>query len=439
MSVGLTNYATEKCQTSQVAEIVRAEHDLSHLSVCELGSRELIQYFGRGVNSYFRFVKLLGISNLLLFFLTSSFIVTHGCVTNTTTTANSSSSNNKCNILWTDLIFLQLQLRTDSISKILSYSLLSAVCALLLIVILIFYLSSHYNYTSNGNKTVSNNNNTSDAGLVPENNDPVTKYLRLKSWMNTPLLKLFRVLLVLTFATLFVCYYYCQRALRILIGPPQSTAEGVGYELLLSLVFVIMEFLWRLACRTLTSLEAHKYLLSHQYSDCLKSYFSRIIIFSIYASATSSGSEAANKYDSNNGYGGLAPQMLSLIVVNTALSPFIDLFVAHIYFRCSYFVCCGQESRDADEKYKEKFDLADEYTQLLFRQYLINQCLLFVPLAPLVGAIGCLLEFYTDKYKLLRLSNVPERHGSSFRRIILTFLIVNLLSVLFAYPNGYFW
>lgn len=469
MSIGLTNYATtetkscescgsiESCgsvgssgsiessendfnnnnREGKVQEVVRAEHDLSHLSVCGLGSKELVQYFGRGVNSYFRFVKLLGISNILLFLLTTGFIVVHGCL--------ASGNSVKCDIQWNDFLFLQLQLRTDTTSLTLSYSLLGIVCLLLLIIILIFYRSSRYNTNTNNSSGV-DADEWQGAGLVPENNDPVTKCLRLKTWMSVPVLKLFRVFLTLMFAVLFVCYYYCQRALRILVGPPRSTAEGVGYEVLLSLIFVIMEFLWRIACHTLTSLEGHKYLLSHQYSDCLKSYFSRIIIFSIYASATATTSNggsptsaATEKYDPNNGYGGLAPQMLSLIVVNTALSPFIDLFVAQIYFRCCYFVCCGQESKSADGNYKAKFNLADEYTQLLFRQYLINQCLLFVPLAPLVGAIGCALEFYTDQYKLLRLSNVPERHGSSFRRIIIAFLCVNLLAVLFAYPNGYFW
>jgi hypothetical protein len=152
---------------------------------------------------------------------------------------------------------------------------------------------------------------------------------------------------------------------------------------------------------------------------------------------------------SNNKYQELAPQMLNMLLLNTLLAPFVDILTVYVYNKCCCFmfccVCCtgdvdhvGVDVSHGDEEYKYKFNVADEYTQLLFRQYLINQCILFVPSAPLVGILGCFLEWWTDKYKLIKLCKVPQRHNNLFTRITIVFLLINTLAVLFSYPNGYF-
>ena len=61
--------------TEVISEVISSEHSVSHLSICNLGGDEMIQYFGKGLKSYFDFIKFSGIVNLFLFLTTFSFSI----------------------------------------------------------------------------------------------------------------------------------------------------------------------------------------------------------------------------------------------------------------------------------------------------------------------------------------------------------------------------
>jgi hypothetical protein len=385
-------------------DIVAAEHDLSHLSIYKLGSQNLVQYFGRGMEAYFRFVFFNGLFNAIVFVVLSSFVL-------------SEDSEG------TEFLFFRLITNRN----VLSWVYLATTLFTISFLIMLWLRNNHYHYRADEeNEDIHlGQYNIDNVDCVNMTNDPISNCLNIRQRIPKCLFFI-RVCIFIMFIGLFFAYYFCQLKLLSWVDRFSNIVAG---QTIMSLFFVFVDLIWRLSCTFLTSLESHKYLSSYRKSDCIKSFFSRITMFSIFIWVQNSESTLQNR----------AQQMFNLLLLNTALSPFIDIFTNLLYNRCCFFICCGSTSRISDTEYKLTFNVADKYTQLLFRQYLINQCLLFVPIAPLIGLIGSILEWWTDKYKLLHLAKRPERHSSRFTLIISIFMFFNLIAILFAYPNGYFW
>jgi hypothetical protein len=398
------------------AEIIVAEHNVSHLSVRQLGNDELIQYFGHGTKWYFDFVKFNGFVNLLLSIFSLGFVVA----------VNEDGAD--------DQKFF--------------YALLGSTLTILMTSMLVWWRRLKINH-------VLSTNAINDATL---NLDPISTTCDMKTkccCSSTKKLAIFRLLLYLSFVGLFVAYYYCQKSLQEWAS---KNLSSFSFHTLVSFLFVVIDFIWRLCCNLITSFESHKYLESYQQSDCIKSFFARIILFSLFSAGGANASstspypltESTTTHNSTTVFdtsistnnsggvwaretGGSAPIML---VMNALLAPIVDVLTVVVYNKLCVIICCGSKSRKADGEFQYRFNVADEYTQLLFRQYLINQYILQFPLAPVIGVVGCFIEWWADKYKLIKLCQVSQRHNNSFSNIILAFLFINSIAILFAYPNG---
>lgn len=393
-----------------VSEVIVAEHDVSHLSAFKLGRSEMIQHFGKGVSSYFVFVQFIAFVNFLMFLMSMLFIF--------------SEAIRQSKLEWSYFVFL-----TPTFSG--NYVYITLVSIFLLTCILLWYRaavnSERMTAGAAGAGGVVSEISEGDAGQeIIGNDDIVSSFCKLKQKLGSPALSIFRFILSVCFIGLFFAYYYCQKSLQIWA---LNTLAITIRQTLMSLFFVFIDATWRLSCGLITSLESHKYLSTYQKSGCIKSFISRVIMFTIWAFVIHSIKVSLNE----------PTQMINLLLVNAIVSPLIDVFSIWLYNKCCFFICCGSNSTMADGQFKHKFNLADEYTQVLFRQYIINQCFLSIPVAPLIGILGCLLETMTDKYKLINLCKVSERHSLKFKCIITSFLFVDTLAMFFGYPNGFIW
>jgi hypothetical protein len=441
-----------------VRDLVVAEHDLSHLSVMSLNSDTIIKYFGSGMDAYFRFVVFTGVINMILQMITLIFAL-----------AVASDYSHQSQSLWSRLTF-NFSITDGLVLRVIC--LLASILILLILSIVWFYRLSARSTLGTGRASGILDNCNQE--IIP-NDDRVS--MAIKQAISPCGLTIIRMIAAAIFLALPYAYYRCQLAMQVWIVewnvtpydiaiPDGSTAGSivddgidsidgfkgllVGFvgQTLMSLFFVLIDAVWRVSCSFLTSLESHKYLLSHRTSDCIKSFLCRVIMFSIFVYVQRPPISLESR----------AQQMVNLLSFNTVLAPFIDVITVWLYRRCSNSRCidrctqccasCTGDTKGVESTFgtggsisanSMQFNLADEYTQLLFRQYLINQCVAFVPLAPLSGIIRCLLEWWTDRIKLLRYCSVPERHGDRFFRIVVSFLIVNTLAPLLAYPNGFLW
>ncbi len=521
-------------------DLVVAEHDLSHLSVFGLDRANVIKYFGTGMDAYFQFVLFTGIINAILQVVAIIFTCLYWSSISTTGSTWSS-------YLWQVIKFNSIvEEGIDNRQLILLLTIVQMVFAFS---VFIFYRISKRRQFASRTDTIGSIGGIGNLGGgarsddVIENDDPISASLKanLPTWGLVTL----RWLTVCAFAALFYAYYVCQVALQSWVinwssDPRSSTnstldptsevggvdatsaevavdatsteisqvAISLGGQTLMSLFFVVVDAIWRVSCNLLTSLESHRYLLPHRESDCVKSFVCRVAMFSIFVYVQKPPIRLE----------GRAEQMINLLLINTILSPIVDVVTVWLYrnyqCQCHCTVCsceipswCCFVRTHSDRSVTSptsassssssshlslssltstsnlktsrsglpmtsfppgpmnassppspppigsivtgagkivsvssvEFNLADEYTQLLFRQYLVNQCVMFVPLAPVAGMIGCLLVWWTGKLKLIRYCRVPQRHGDRFFKIMVGFLTVNMLAPLLAYPNGIIW
>ena len=456
--------------------LANSEHNPSLLakSICSFNAIDINLRFGRSIYSYFQFVFLNGIVNIFVGIVSFMFIILRygfyyangvnvvSDVNVVNSTINNSSITN-INIYNTPTLFLSSPLITEKNKWSGTY-----IAIVTLILSLSIFLSIYTKWRNNDRsgikiKSISINNiktNTIedphlgqyDIGTdycINENTDKISKWISLRNRPKSYII-LVRIFISIVFIGVFIAYYYCQVFLYNLsdnisggyssltatmdpysilipdINPENFQLSGnyniynFGAQIIVSLCFVLIDLLWRLCCTLLTSLEAHKYSTSFRKSNCFKSFFSRIIMFNIFNIVHQSNSQTIN-----------------LLLLNTLLAPFIDLLSIYLYNKICFCICCTSTSRNSDSEFQLLFNLADEYTQLLFRQYLINQTCLYIPIAPFIGLLGCIIEYWTDKYKLLKLCKHPERNNSQFVFLTALFMFVNLLALPFSYPYGW--
>lgn len=90
-----------------------------------------------------------------------------------------------------------------------------------------------------------------------------------------------------------------------------------------------------------------------------------------------------------------------------------------------------------DEYIKSQFDLTDEFTEVLYRQFIIYLGTLVFPLLPLIGATSYVLEYWVDKYRLIYLCRKPMNKPSPVRaRVLFVLHLLVAIFALFSFPNG---
>lgn len=359
--------------TLKMEQLSELEYDASKIPMCKLDSMRLVQHFGKSIDSYFRYAKYIAYTNVILFLINfgSLFIFTD---------------------LGKDVLYNEPKpLNSADLEYILKIGLITIAMIA----------------TTIGWKWCVNRSNHEDPHLGDDrmdiNNDTISKCINLKS-LFPRWIPMIRVFVILVFLGLLIGYYYFQLALKNWTGEPT----------LVSLVFVIIDIGWRLSTNLLTSLESHEKSTSYRKSDCIKSIILRMITFSIFMIVQNQS----------------LMQLVNLLILNTILAPVTNLIYAYLYKKCCFLICCVEKRSVGDVNYKLTFDIADEYTQILFNQHLIARCILNVPLSPLIGSVNCFLAIWCGKYKILKLCKKPERDGNRFIRILTVFGIVNSITII---------
>ena len=95
------------------------------------------------------------------------------------------------------------------------------------------------------------------------------------------------------------------------------------------------------------------------------------------------------------------------------------------------------QSGKGDEAAKQQFDLPEEFTEVLYRQFLIYLGTAVFPLLPVLGVASYFLEYWVDKYRLIYLCRKEMSKARPVRaRLLFALHILAALAALFSFPNG---
>ncbi|EGG17168.1 DUF590 family protein [Cavenderia fasciculata] len=101
--------------------------------------------------------------------------------------------------------------------------------------------------------------------------------------------------------------------------------------------------------------------------------------------------------------------------------------------------CIGKRGKKSTDSYKPEFDLAEEYLELLYRQFIVYLGIPIYPLVAVFGVLCNLAEFYVDKFRLLKICRRPHRVQGSMKRFLSFYLLIIAVVSVVSYPYGSGW
>lgn len=136
--------------------------------------------------------------------------------------------------------------------------------------------------------------------------------------------------------------------------------------------------------------------------------------------------------------GNLGNQFITLLLTDLVLSNFIRL--AWPFFGWKLWGCCtGKKiSRESDNG-RIEFDIAINYLDLLYRQFIVYLGTPFVPWLPILGMFVNGIQIPIDKWRLLKFCKTPPFLSGSMKHFLVFFLFISALVSIAVFPYGTGW
>jgi len=228
------------------------------------------------------------------------------------------------------------------------------------------------------------------------------------------------------------------------------------YSTLLTLFLLVSNVVWQKLCTLLTKLEAHQTWTTYRKNQTFKYFVWRVanvgmIFISRYIVRIYFGpildffpvfKPFANNKNWNSAVCSLnadAEQFFLLILADVTVvrlfSVLWPLFYYRLWSRCNP----EKEPSPLSDRGRPDFDLADEYLDILYRQFLVYYGMSVFPWITFFGVIGNLIEYPIDKWVLINLSRTPPRLRGSMRSFLTLFMLLTALGGLVMFPQGAVW
>lgn len=136
--------------------------------------------------------------------------------------------------------------------------------------------------------------------------------------------------------------------------------------------------------------------------------------------------------------GNLGNQFVSLLIADLVLGNFIRLAWPLIGWKL-YNCCTGKKASRESESGRIEFDIAINYLDLLYRQFVVYLGTPFVPFLPLLGIGVNLIQIPVDKWRLLKWCRTPPHLSGSMKHFLVFFLLISALLSIAVFPYGTGW
>jgi hypothetical protein len=136
--------------------------------------------------------------------------------------------------------------------------------------------------------------------------------------------------------------------------------------------------------------------------------------------------------------GNLGNQFISLLIADLVLGNIIRL--AWPFFGWKMWGCfTGKGTSRENDSGRIEFDLALNYLDLLYRQFVLYLGTPFVPFLPVLGIFINLVQIPVDKWRLLKWCKTPPRLSGSMKHFLVFFLLISALVSIAVFPYGTAW
>lgn len=134
----------------------------------------------------------------------------------------------------------------------------------------------------------------------------------------------------------------------------------------------------------------------------------------------------------------IGEQLVIVLVLDLTVNNFLEMFIPWLRGKfCTEKK--GMLSTGSNESVKPEFDIAEEYLELLYRQFIVYIATMAIPMVGGVAIVGNALEFWLDKFRMLRITREPQYIAHSMRNFLIIYLTGVALFAIFVFPYGAFW
>jgi len=131
-------------------------------------------------------------------------------------------------------------------------------------------------------------------------------------------------------------------------------------------------------------------------------------------------------------------KFFSLILTDLVVMNMLEYISPMLMSRLSTVIPMMNPKR-GDEAQLPEFDVAFEYLEVFYRQFVIYIGMFVFPMMALLGFITNVLELPLDKFRMLYVCQRPRRLEMSMKRFLIVYLLVTAMAALVTWPQGGVW
>mmetsp|Transcript_47555 Transcript_47555/g.116536 ORF Transcript_47555/g.116536 Transcript_47555/m.116536 type:complete len:654 (+) Transcript_47555:52-2013(+) len=205
-------------------------------------------------------------------------------------------------------------------------------------------------------------------------------------------------------------------------------------DLAITLTITLINMFFSQISSRLTHFEKHKLWADHRRHHTMKLYSFKILnVSSMYFAIGAVPIKSACPYN-DTGRKFLLLMFTDLIVQNS-LELFMPFFRTKILAR----YIKRMRGKGSDEDDRPNFDIAEEFLELFYRQYVIYLGMSLFPLMPLFGAAVNFIEYPLDKFRMTKVCQKPKRLDITMKSFLAILLTITAVLALAMPPIGTGW
>jgi len=244
------------------------------------------------------------------------------------------------------------------------------------------------------------------------------------------------VLAISSIATFFLVVLSTSKRVQAL------DTSSVLVSAIIAVFMTAVNMVWERVCVMLTKLEGHATWTKFRQHNTLKFFlFKMLNVLTMYASRIlvpricphiPSVREFCNNAACLTSTVGV--QLLFLLVFDLTAKNAWEIFSGWAKTRITKRK--GMTGKGSNDSVRPEFDLAEEYLELIYRQFIIYLAFAIIPLVPILGLLANVVEYRVDKYRLLRICQQPRGLQGSMRNFLTFFLFATAAVALASPPYG---
>lgn len=127
-----------------------------------------------------------------------------------------------------------------------------------------------------------------------------------------------------------------------------------------------------------------------------------------------------------------------LIFVCTDLTISNILEIGIPYLKMKFQQQQNKEKQDVD--LRPEFQIEEEYLELIFRQYIIYNAMIYFPMVTLFNVVISYVEIYVDKFRLVEMCKSPSKNTSAsirpYQYMLMQSMLFIALAAVFSHGAG---